>query len=50
MNSLRQKLPQEFQPLCHDFAQEDIDTRQVAVRLCEASDKTQLYWIFPSDE
>ena len=49
-NSFRQKLTQEFQSLCHDFAQEDIDSRQVAVWLCEAGDKTELYWIFASDE
>src|SRR6516225_1659438 len=39
-NSLRQKLTQKFQSLCHDFGREDIDSRQVAVRLCEAGDET----------
>src|SRR6516225_1954975 len=40
MISLRQKLTQKFQSLCHDFGREDVDSRQVAVRLCEAGDET----------
>src|SRR5262249_8024323 len=40
VNGLRQKLTQEFQSLCLDFDREDIDARQVSVRLCEAGDKT----------
>jgi hypothetical protein len=39
-NSSRQKITQEFQSLCHDLGHQDIDPGQVAVRLCEAGDKT----------
>src|SRR5262245_3791325 len=49
-NSFRQKITQEFQSLCHDLAHQDIDPGQVAVWLCETTDKTQLYGIFASDE
>src|SRR6516225_3853837 len=49
-NSFRQKITQEFQSLCHDLSHQDIDPGQVAVRLCETTDKTQLYWVFASDE
>src|SRR6266511_1559820 len=42
-NGARQKLTQEFQPLCRQLDRENIDPGQVATRPGEAGDKAELH-------